>query len=97
MERKTEKRKKNPAKSHRLNQKQREKEEEIANFTKNTHKTLISRSFTTRACRGEKRRETQEQRLLEDERKRKKGRKYESEGMKKGKFIRTKGVNSEGQ
>jgi hypothetical protein len=41
--------------------------------------------------------EKQEQRLLEDERKRKKVSKYVSEGVKKGIFIRTKGVNSEGK
>jgi hypothetical protein len=41
--------------------------------------------------------EKQEQRLLEDERRRKRGRKYESGGVKKGIFIHTKGVNSEGQ
>jgi hypothetical protein len=96
MERKTNKKKRNPAKSHRLNQKQRKIKQKIANFTKNTHKTLISRSFTTRACRGKKRRETRATTARGRE-ERKKWRKYESAGVKKGLFIRTKGVNSEGQ
>jgi hypothetical protein len=76
MERKTNNKKRNPAKSHRLNQKQRKIKQRIANFTKNTHETLISKSFTTRACRGEKRRETRATAARERE-ERKKWRKYE--------------------
>jgi hypothetical protein len=75
------------------------RKKKIANFTKNTQKTLYNlqivhnQSVSWIQAQRNKSNDCSRTRAGRE----RKGRKYESEGVKKGIFIRTKGVNSEGQ